>query len=184
MPDDKNPIAKNLPDAETSENLPPLIGPFDLPSSWLPERLRELQKQLTSPTSLSRARKNIDRAIAVTRVIVVESAPAKSAPAKDARDTWDTKIGQGGGGVQQAPTKPAKKNWYKDPLKAELEAVMKDIAQPYPPGARPGEDVIWAVLKARPGWEDLPRSVARWALKEYAPQLLGRPGHHSTKSPS
>ena len=191
MADDKNPIAKNLPDGETSENLPPLIGPMEPPSWWSQERLREQyeeqerRKQLTGSSSLSRAGNAIDRAIAVTRVAVMEPASTKSASTKDARDAWDAQKREGGGARgEQAPIKPARKNWYKDPLKAELETAMKDIAQQYAPGAHPGEDVIWDALKARPGLEDLPRSVARWALKEYAPQLLGRPGHHSTKSPS
>ena len=178
MADDKNPIAANLPDTETSENLPRLIGPYDLPSSWPPELLRELQKQLTSPTSLSCARKNIDRAIAVTRVIVVEPAPAKSAPAQDARDTWDTKIGEGGGGVQQAPTEPTKKTWHKKPSEADIEAAMKDIAQQYPPGAQPGVDVIRSALKLRLGW--ISRDDTRDAIAQYAPQLRGRRGYHST----
>jgi hypothetical protein len=191
MADDKNPIAANLPDTETSENLPPLVGPMEPPSWWSQEQLREQyeeqerRKQLTGPTSLSRAGKSIDRALAITRVAVIEPASTKPAPVRDGRDARDAQKGEGGGARgEQAPTKPAKKNWYKDPLKAELEAAMKDIAQQYSPDARAASDDIWDALKARPGLEDLPRSVARYVLAQHAPQLLGRPGYHSTKSPS
>ena len=187
MADDKNPIAKNLPDTETSENLPPFIGPYDLPKLTS----EQLKEQLKEREALQKARKRIDAHLgAPQRVIVVAlpatSGPAKSAPAKDTRDTWDTKIGQGGGGVQQAPTEP-KKAWRERPSEADIATAMKDvaqdIAQQYPPGAHPGEDVIWAALKVRLKREDLPRRVAREAIEQYAPQLRGRRGYHSTKPP-
>jgi hypothetical protein len=190
MADDKNPIAKNLPDGETSENLPPFVGPYDLPKG-LYDLLKLTPEQLKEREALQKARKRIDAHLgAPQRVVVVASLatsePAKSVPARDARDTWDTKIGEGAGGVEQAPAEP-KKAWRERPPEADIEAAMKDIAQDiaqqYPPGAHPGEDVIWAALKVRLKREDLPRRVAREAIEQYAPQLRGRRGYHSTKPP-
>jgi hypothetical protein len=184
MADDKNPIANNLPDGETSENLPPFVGPYDLPKGPY-DLLKLTPEQLKEREALQKARKRIDAHLgAPQRVVVVASpatsGPAKSAPAKDARDTWDAKIGERGGGEP-------KKAWRERPPEADIEAAMKaiakDIAERYPPGAHPGEDVIWAELKARLKREDLPRHVAREALELYAPHLRGRRGYHSTKPP-
>ena len=185
MADDKNPIAKNLPDGETSENLPPFVGPYDLPKGPY-DLLKLTPEQLKEREALQKARKRIDAHLgAPQRVAVVAlpatSGPAKSAPAQDTRDTWDTKIGQGGGGVQQAPTEPTKKTWHKRPPEADIEAAIKNIAQQYPPGAQPGVDVIRAALKVRLGW--ISRDDTREAIKQYAPQLRGRRGYHSTTSP-
>jgi hypothetical protein len=54
---DKGPIADNLPDEETSENLPPHVGLMDPPSWWSSEMQARRE-----------ASKNIDRALAGVKV--------------------------------------------------------------------------------------------------------------------
>jgi hypothetical protein len=79
--------------------------------------------------------------------------------------------------VRRAPAEPVKKAWRWRPDNAAVRGAMKKVAQTYPPDARPSFDEIWDRLKALlPG---VTRDVARKALKQYAPQLVGRPGYRS-----
>jgi hypothetical protein len=77
------------------------------------------------------------------------------------------------------PTRPAKKSWQKPPSQADLKDEMEQIACTYPAGATPSADEIWDKLKVR--WPELTRAVARQALKDYAPQLIGRRGYRPKK---
>jgi len=81
-------------------------------------------------------------------------------------------------GVQSVPVK----NWRGPHSKADLEAAMQEIERTYPPDAQPPFEEIFVALRAR--LPDLPRDVARKALRDYAPRLRGRRGRPSTKSRS
>jgi hypothetical protein len=74
LPPDLGPVADNLPNEETSDNLPPVLE-LDRPSSWsappTPEQLKEREE-------LRKAGKRLENFLnAPQRVIVVESASAK-----------------------------------------------------------------------------------------------------------
>lgn len=85
--------------------------------------------------------------------------------------------------VRRAPAEPVKKAWRKRPNKAAVRDAMKQVAQTYPPDAQPPFSEIWDSLKELlPG---VTREVAREALKQQAPHLVGRPGYRSrSKSPT
>jgi hypothetical protein len=84
--------------------------------------------------------------------------------------------------IQRAPAETIKKAWREKPPTKALKDAMEHVAQQYPPGAHPPFDEVWSALKKLiPG---VPRADARAALKDYAPQLLGRRGYRSTKSPT
>jgi hypothetical protein len=84
--------------------------------------------------------------------------------------------------VRRAPAEPVKKAWRKRPNKAAVRDSMKQVAQTYPLDAQPPFSEIWDRLKElSPG---VTREVAREALKQYAPHLVGRRGYRSkSKSP-
>jgi hypothetical protein len=85
--------------------------------------------------------------------------------------------------VRRAPAEPVKKAWRERPTKAAVRDSMKQVAQTYPPDAQPPFSEIWDRLKERlPG---VSRDVARKALKQYTPHLVGRQGYRSkSKSPT
>jgi len=85
--------------------------------------------------------------------------------------------------VRRAPAEPVKDTWRARPSRADIQAAMETTAQTYPPGATPSFQDIWNALKERLACPDLPRQVARDALRDYAPQLRGQRGRRSTKSP-
>jgi len=87
--------------------------------------------------------------------------------------------------VRQAPAEPVKAAWREPLSELELKAAVEEVARAYPSGARPSlDEEVLPALKARLRRSDLPRQVARDALKNYAPQLKGHRGYRSTKSPS
>jgi hypothetical protein len=86
--------------------------------------------------------------------------------------------------VRHAPAEPVKKAWRERPDRSKLKVAMENIAQRYPPGARPPFSEIWGALKVELGQEDLPWRPAKYALKNYAPHLEGRRGHRSSKGKS
>jgi hypothetical protein len=75
---DLGPVADNLPRGETSENLPPHIGPYD-PPELTPEQLKEREE-------LQRASDRIDRYLAAPRRVIVVSSTASTSddPVKEA----------------------------------------------------------------------------------------------------
>ena len=84
--------------------------------------------------------------------------------------------------VRRVPAEPVKKAWRGRPNKAAVKAAMGQVAQTYPPDAKPPFPEIQDKLeKLLPG---VTREVARDALKQYAPHLAGRRGYRSkSKSP-
>jgi hypothetical protein len=66
------------------------------------------------------------------------------------------------------------------PTKAALRNAMLDIEKTYPPEAHPAFEDIWAELQSRLG-SGVTRQLARNALKNYAPRLVGERGRRSTR---
>ena len=84
--------------------------------------------------------------------------------------------------IRHAPAEPVKKTWRKPVTEAELKEAAEKVARTYPAGAHPSFREFWDKLK-----KDLPRATrndAHNALTNYAPQLRGRRGYRSTRSPS
>src|SRR5262249_38045450 len=84
--------------------------------------------------------------------------------------------------VQRAPAETMKKAWREKPSRMALKDATERVAQKYPRGSHPSFDEFWSALKKV--IPDVTRADAQAALKNYAPQLRGRRGHRSTKSPS
>jgi hypothetical protein len=84
--------------------------------------------------------------------------------------------------VRHAPAAPVKRAWRESPSRGALKNAAEDVAQRYPHGAKPSFKEFWGALKKLiPG---VTRTDAQTALKDYAPQLRGRRGYRSTKSPT
>lgn len=86
--------------------------------------------------------------------------------------------------VRRPPTEPApapatrRRRWARAVVKPAMEAVAAE----YPLGVQPAFPEIWRKLKGRLG-DDLPRAVAKKALKDYAQRLTLGQGQHPTRSP-
>jgi hypothetical protein len=85
--------------------------------------------------------------------------------------------------VRRVPAEPVKKAWRGRPDKAAVKDAMKAVAKAYPLDAQPPFSEIQNKLeKILP---EVTRKVARDALKQYAPHLVGRRGYRSkSKSPT
>jgi hypothetical protein len=82
--------------------------------------------------------------------------------------------------VRRAPTKPVKSRWREHSPEAVVHEVMHEIAEGYPPGARPA---FAEILKALRGHDrlgpEVTRAQAQNALKKVAPHLRGQRGYRA-----
>jgi hypothetical protein len=78
---------------------------------------------------------------------------------------------------QRPSTALIKASWRDRVPEADIEAVVKKIAQSYDGKPRPPFEDFWTALKAI--WPDIPRDTALDALHDYAPQLKRQRGETS-----